>query len=212
VASYFVTGPCHLFYRNISPGVGPAVNVAQRAVRPGDINFVGHTEVSPELAEEAQYKPVFCSLSGEAVPDDQVFLGANTKLIVDLQRFDMRAIHALRAPQAGRNFAAGVPVGSETYLDRGRLVQAHGDGYEFWIQFSFFGTVNAANVAAPDALPAGYYFPCCVTKGTYPTRMTRDAKKVRLMIEPMPVRLGITGGYTTFIKTAAAFANLPAPG
>lgn len=208
----YVTGPCHLYLRVPSIGAGPNRSVAQLQQSNQDILFVGHTEQYPEPAFEDMYKPVMCSLSGEAIEDESVFLGKKAKLVVDLQRFDMEVISLMmNAPRFNRAVGAlpAAAVGSESYLDRGRLVQGHGDSYEFWVKFSFYNTVNAA--IYPNLIP-GYYFPCCITAGTYPTKLTRDAKKVRLMIEPKSVRAGITGGWTLFSQNPTYFTRLPDPG
>lgn len=205
-AFYTVTGPVHVFVRVPSTGAGPRQPVGKLGGRKAV--FLGHVERTPEVAIEPQYKPVFCSLSGEAVPDDKLFLGEATKVVLDLARFDHNVVgDLLTAPRYGHgpNWE-----GSETYLDRGRLVQAHGDGYELWLQYSFFGTANAAG--ASPAMPPGYYFPCCITAGCYPTSLGRDTKKIRLMIEPQSVRANITGGYITYSKQPEAFAGLPDPG
>lgn len=213
LAYYTVTGPVHVFTRAHGAGPGPNRSISQLGTRgSGNIFFVGHTENSPELAGEPQYKPVFCSLSGEAVPDDKLFLGTNFKLVLDLQRFDFDIIHALAHPPHHGNDLGGnaIPLGAESYLTRGRLAQAHGDSYELWLQYSFFDTVN--QVGQDPSMPPGFYFPCCTTSGYYPTKLARDAKKVRLMIEPMPVRVGVTGGFFTYSKDPTYFQNLPDPG
>ncbi len=201
---YYVTGPVHVYFRIASQG-----NVW--TAPGGTIYSVGHTIQSPELAFDAKYKPVFSSLSGEAVPDDEVALGQTVKLVLDLARFDLTIInYLLNMPTYGRFAgAAAALLGTESYLSRGRLLLSNGDAFELWLKHSFFNTVNA--LAYPNLSP-GYYFHSCRVAGVYPANLTRDTKKVRLMIEPKALRTGVTGGFSTFSKDAASFVGLPDPG
>ncbi len=202
---YYVTGPVHLFVRFEKRKIVTLADLFKSAVVPYSL---GHTEKSPDVSVEPQYKPVFSSLSGEAVPDDEVYLGQNIKVVLDLARFDMDIIDKLLNPPFHRD-DVNFPVGSERWDDRGVLLNANQAGFELWLQNSFFNSVNKA--AYPN-LPPGYYFGNCRMAGTYPTNMTRDTKRVRLMIEPKPLRFGITGGFGTFSKHISAFAGLPDPG
>lgn len=205
-AKFYTTGPCHLYVRTNNVGAGPFFTPAQLRASGEPIYFLGHTERTPEPGFETAWKPVFTSLSGEAVPDDELNLGTNCKLVLDLQRFDIDIIHMLMSGRHGRDIVK-YPVGSESYLHRGRLLLQHGDSFELWVKYSFHNTANAQ-----DDLPPGYYFLACRMAGIYPTNLTRDAKKVRLMIEPKPVRMGVVGGFNTFSKDPLYFNNLPDPG
>lgn len=222
-AFYYVTGPVHTFVRVRAKAEdaprsratlqakkneeGQTLYNQNKKGETAKIYFLGHTEKTPDIGMEPQYKPVFSSLSGEAVPDDKVFLGTNYKIVLDLHRFDIDVIHRLMtAPNFGR---AGDILGRESYTDRGSLMFGNGCSFELWLQNSFFGTANA--LAYPN-LPPGYYFYACTVSGIYPTSMTRDTKRVRLVIEPLAVRFGITNGSGAFSKNVLDFANLPDPG
>lgn len=204
---YYVTGPVHIFMR-----VAAAGNVWTASPKDNTTNVlaVGHTVQTPELAFDPKYKPVFSSISGEAVPDDEVFLGQSVRVVLDLARFDLDVINLLlNSPTYGRAAGpASAPLGQESYLSRGRLLLSNGDAFELWLQHSFFGTVNA--LAYPSLSP-GYYFRSCRVAGVYPANLTRDTKKVRLMIEPKSLRYGVTGNTVTFSKRPGDFVGLPAP-
>lgn len=202
-AYYYVTGPVHIYMR-------PARGFAWTG-QPSITNilplFVGNTESSPEPSFEPQYKPVFSSLSGEMVADEQVFLGTNTKVVLDLARFSMPVVNMmLNAPAYGGDAGTWTRgPGHETYLARGSLMMAQGLYYELWLHNTFYNTVNAR--AYPNISP-GYHFYACRTVGFYPTRMTRDTKKIRIMVEAQPRRDTIAGDTLTFDKSPASFACL----
>jgi len=202
-AFYYGAGPVHIYVRIPVRGLGPSVSPSQLT---GKILFLGHCEEAPEPDFTAEYIPVHSSLSGPAVPDDEIYVGGKYELALDMTRFSFSVITLLkRFPMYGR----GAPAGSETYLDRGRFVQAHGDSYELWLFNSFYGTPNA--VMYPD-MPIGYYYPAVRTGGVLPRNMSRDATKAHLALKPLSVRQGVTGGYLTYSQDPRWFQNLPLPG
>jgi len=202
-AYYNVAGPVHIYVRIPSVGVGPFIHPDSRG---GPILFLGHAEDSPEPDFVPQYIPVHSSLAGPVVPDDEIFMGGDFKIQTTFTRFSWDVVQLLQAwPQYGR----GAAPGSETFLDRGRLVQAQGDSFEIWFRNAFYGTANAA--AYPN-MPIGHYYPCCRSLGTYPRKLSRDATRATLGIKPLSARQGITGGFITYSCNPKYFAALPEPG
>ncbi len=140
------------------------------------------------------------------VEDDEIYAGGKYKVSINFARFSWDVIQLLNAfPAYGRQVAPG----TETYLDRGRLVQAQGDSFELWTRNSTWGTPNAA--AYPN-LPIGYYFPGCRVMGTSPRKLTREATQCLLHIKPLSIRQGITGGFLTYTQDPQYFQQLPEPG
>ena len=203
LAFYYVAGPAHIYVRFPSIGAGPYVPPSSLA---GTINFLGHCEESPEPDFIPHYLPVHSSLAGPAIPDDEVDAGVETKLGLMLSRFNYTI--AARIQQAARH-GRGAPLGTETYLDRGRLLMAQGDSFELWIKNSFYGTANAA--AYPD-LPPGYYFPAVRAEGVLPRKINRETKQMHISLFPKSVRLGVVGGFMTYSQDPKWFAKLPDPG
>lgn len=203
LAYYYVSGPVHIYCRIPSVGAGPARPINGLG---GQIFFLGHCKVAPEPASQPQYIPAMSALAGPVIPDDEIYAGQKTELNLEMTRFNFTLLNALASyPMYGR----GAPPGIETYLDRGRLVQAQGDSYELWVVNSFYGTPNAN--AYPD-LPIGYYYPCVRTHENSPKNQSRDATIGMLHCTPLSVRQGITGGFITYLQDPQYFLNLPLPG
>lgn len=202
-AFYYVAGPVHCYMRVPRIGLGP--NVSPNNLT-GRILFLGHATESPEPDFNAEYIPVISSLAGPVIPDDEIFVGGNYQLAVELSRFSFDVVMLMkRFPQYGR----GAPAGVETYLDRGRLIQAQGDSYEIWLRNAFYGTPNAA--AYPN-MPIGYYYPAVRTVGVLPRNLSRDLTKAHITLKPISVRQGVTGGFVTYTQDPVYFQNLPEPG
>jgi hypothetical protein len=201
-AFYNVSGPVHVYVRIPNIGAGPFVGQPSK----GPILMLGHAEEAPEPDFVPQYIPVMSSLSGPKVPDDEIYVGGEYQVQLNLSRFSFSVIQTILAfPMYGR----GATPGSETFLDRGRLVLANGDSFELWLRNAFYGTANS--VAYPD-MPIGYYYRACRSLGTYPRKLSRDATRAMLGIKPLSVRQGVTGGYITYSQDPAHFAELPLPG
>lgn len=202
-AFYNVAGPVHIYVRIPSQGAGP---FQPPGALGGKILFLGHAEDAPDPDFTPQYLPVHSSLAGPVVPDDEIYIGGEYKVQITFSRFSWDVVQLIQAyPQYGR----GAAPGTETFLDRGRLVQAQGDGFELWLRNAFYGTPNA--IAYPN-MPVGFYYPCCRSLGTYPRKLSRDATRATLGIKPLSVRQGITGGFVTYSCNPSWFANLPDPG
>jgi len=203
LAYYYVTGPVHVYARIPNVGAGPYN--APSALR-GTIYFLGHTTDSPEPDFVPQKIPVMSSLSGPLVPDDHVQVGGKYHVAMELARFNITLLKALKQfARQGRLMTAG----TESFLDRGRLILANGDTFELWLRNAFYGTPNAA--AYPD-LDIGYYFPACVYEELLPRNLSQKNQLAHLSVEPQSVRQGVTGGYVTYSQDPAYFANLPDPG
>ncbi len=201
-AFYNVAGPVHIYARIPSRGAGP--NVGQPSK--GKILFLGHCEEAPEPDFVPQYIPVKSSLSGPVVEDDEIFVGGQYQLNMKFSRFSYSVLQLILAcPLYGR----GAAPGSETFLDRGRLVLHNGDSFELWLRNAFYGTPNAE--AYPD-MPIGLYFRACRSMGTYPRNLSRDATRAVVGIKPLSVRQGVLGGYITYSQDPKWFADLPLPG
>lgn len=201
-AFYYVAGPVHCYVRIPPRGAGPFVGQPSK----GKILMLGHCLEAPEPDFVPQYIPVLSSLSGPKVPDDEIYVGGDFQIQLNLSRFSYPVIQLLKAfPMYGR----GTAPGTETFLDRGRLVLANGDSFELWMRNAFFGTPDAE--AYPD-MPIGYYFRACRMMGTYPRNLSRDSTKAMLGIKPLSVRQGVTGGYVTFSQDPKWFSDLPLPG
>lgn len=202
-AYYYVAGPVHAYIRFPGRGLGPYVPVGGLA---GPIHFLGHCTEAPEPTFVPQYVPVFSSLGGTMVPDDEIFMGGTYELTMELSRFDFTMVRRLSAfPMYGR----GQNQGYESALDRGRLVQAQGDSFEVWLVNSFY---NSPNSLAYPNMPIGFYFPSCRTKQVSPQKMSRDATKVNVQIKPISVRQARTGDFVTYTQDPAYFKNLPPAG
>lgn len=203
LAYYYVHGPVHIYARFPKVGAGPYV--APGALS-GTIYFLGHTTDSPEPDFIPKYHPVHSSLAGPEVPDDEVQVGGEYELALELTRFNYQILMAIK--QFARYGRGEVP-GTENFLDRGRLVLAQGDSFELWLKNAFYGTPNAA--AYPD-LPPGYYYPACRTAGVMPRDLSRITVKANAHIKPLSVRQGVTGGFVTYSQDPKWFLNLPDPG
>lgn len=203
-AYYYVAGPVHVFVRVPQPrGPGPYNSPSNLT---GEILFLGHATEAPDPDFVPIYIPVHSSLAGPEQPDDKIQMGGQYKVEIELSRFSYTTLQLIKQ-FAGQGRRA-VP-GAETYLDRGRLMMAQGDSFELWLHNGFYGTVNAA--AYPD-MPPGYYYPACTTAAVLPRKLSRDATKVQLTIEPAAVRYAVTGGWVTYSQEPAVFAKLPPPG
>lgn len=201
-AFYNVAGPVHLYIRVPARGAGPFVGQPSS----GKIWSLGHCEDSPEPDIEPQYIPVKSSLAGPIIPDDEIFVGNDYKLSLNMSRFSWSVLQmVLACPMYGR----GAAPGSETFLDRGRLVLANGDSFELWMRYAFYGTPDA--LAYPD-MPIGMYFRACRSMGTFPRKLTRDATRAMVNIKPLSVRQGVTGGFVTYSQDPKYFKDLPDPG
>lgn len=201
-AFYNVAGPVHVYVRIPTVGAGPFIGQPSK----GPILFLGHCEDSPEPDFVPQYIPVFSSLSGPKVPDDEIYVGGDYKLQLNFSRFSWTVLRAILAfPLYGR----GADAGSETFLDRGRLVLANGDSFELWLRNAFYGTPDA--LAYPD-MPIGTYFRACRSLGTYPRKLSRENTRALLGVKPLSVRQGVTGGFVTYTQDPKYFAELPLPG
>lgn len=202
-AYLYVHGPVGLYIRIPKVGAGPKVGPTALS---GLATFLGHCEKSPEPNYDQKWKPVFTSQSGEVIPADKIYLGTEVKIILPLARWDYDVTQALlAAPRHGR----GSPPGTETYLDRGVLLQRNGVSFELWLRNEFAGTVNAA--AYPD-MPIGTYFPCCNLAAHYPKNLARDAGMLQLMIEANWVQGYPAGSSVCFTSDPAFFKQLPGIG
>lgn len=203
LAYYYVTGPVHIYVRIPNVGAGPYV--APGSLK-GTTYFLGHTTDSPEPDFHPQKIPVISSLSGPLVPDDHIQVGGKYAVGMELARFNLTVVNKLKQfARQGRSMVAG----TESFLDRGRLVLANGDTFELWLRNAFYGTPNA--LAYPD-LEIGYYFPACVVEELLPRKLGIANKLAHLTIEPLSVRQGVTGGYITYSQDPVFFAGLPDPG
>lgn len=201
-AYYNVAGPVHIYVRVPVLGAGPFVGQPSR----GAILFLGHCEESPEPDFVPQYVPVISSLAGPKVPDDEIYVGAEYQVQLNLSRFSYSVIQLIMAcPMYGR----GVAPGSETFLDRGRLLLANSDSFELWLRNAFYGTPDA--LAYPD-MPIGYYYRACRWIGSYPRSLSRVNTRAMVGIKPLSVRQGVTGGYITYSQDPKYFKDLPLPG
>jgi hypothetical protein len=204
-AYFYVHGEADLFWRAPKVGAGPSVGPNELLKDPTPVQFLGHTEKSPQPAYENTYKPVFSSRTGEVIPADKIFMGQDVKVAMKLQRFDYDAITALKAaPRYGRVTAPG----TLTRLDVGLLHQRNGQGLELWIRHAFFGSLNSA--AYPD-LPVGTYFCNVDVAGTYPDNLNRDAAFVQVLFNANWVETP-TGSLLCYTQDPAYFKNLPDPG
>ena len=206
-AYYYVHGPVACYIRIPSVGAGPFVGPAALKATSGSPTFLGHCEKSPQQSEEARWKPVFSSQTGEVIPADKLYMGQEVKVILPLSRFDYDVIQLLRAtPRHGR----GTAPGTETYLDIGALLQRNGLSFELWLKNEFFNTINQA--AYPN-LPIGMYFTCCNMVGIYPVNPGRDATMMQLMIEANWVQAAGGGGVRVcYSQDPSFFTSLPAVG
>lgn len=203
LAYYYVTGPVHIYIRVPTVGAGPYV--APSSLK-GTIYFLGHTLDTPEPDFVPQNIPVMSSLSGPLVPDDHVQVGGKYHLALQLARFNLSVAKKLKQfARQGRSQVAG----TESFLDRGRLMLANGDTFELWLRNAFYGTPNAA--AYPD-LDIGYYFPACKVDEFLPRDLSQKTKLIHTAIEPMSVRQGVTGGYVSYSQDPVYFSQLPDPG
>ncbi len=201
-AFYNVAGPVHIYVRVPVRGAGPFVGQPSK----GPILMLGHCEDAPEPDFVPQYIPVMSSLAGPKVPDDEIFVGGEYQVQLNMSRFSYSVLQLILAcPMYGR----GALPGSETFLDRGRLVLANADSFELWLRNAFYGTPDA--VAYPD-MPIGYYYRACRSLGTYPRKLSRDATRAMVGIKPLSVRQGVTGGFITYSQDPRYFADLPLPG
>lgn len=201
-AFYNVAGPVHIYVRIPKFGAGPFVGQPSS----GRILMLGHAEEAPEPDFVPQYVPVLSSLSGPKVADDEIFVGAEYQVQLNLSRFSYSVLQLILAcPMYGR----GVAPGSETFLDRGRLLLGNGDSFELWLRNAFYGTPDA--LAYPD-MPIGYYYRACRSLGTYPRNLSRVNTRAMVGIKPLSVRQGVTGGYITYSQDPKLFEELPAPG
>lgn len=204
-AYYYATGPVNCFVRVPTIGAGPFVPPLKLLKDSAKPTFLGHTQKTPNPSHEPKYKPVFSSQSGEAIPAEKVYLGQEVKIILPLARFDYDVVQALLAtPRYGRVTAPG----TETYLDRGTLLQRNGLGIELWMRNHFAGTVNAA--AYPN-LPIGMYFLCCNVAGIYPDNLTRDTENIQLLFEANWVQLSPNGNNVCYTQEPEFFSILPDP-
>lgn len=205
LAYYYVTGPVHVYVRVPQPrGAGPYVG--PNALK-GTIYFLGHCTDSPEPDFTPQKIPVMSALGGPLVPDDSIQVGGLYSLNLELTRFNYTVLKVLS--QFARQGRQSLDAGTESFLDRGRLILAQGDTFELWLRNAFYGTANAA--AYPD-LPIGYYYPACVYAEYSPRNLSQKNKLAHLHIEPMSVRQGVTGGFVTYTQDPAYFTALPDPG
>jgi hypothetical protein len=203
LAYYYVTGPVHIYVRIPNVGAGPYL--APSSLK-GTIYFLGHTKDSPEPDFVPQKIPVISSLSGPLVPDDHVQVGGVYHVGMELARFNMQVLKKLKQfARQGRSMTAG----TESFLDRGRLVLANGDSFELWLRNAFYGTPNSA--AYPD-LDIGYYFPACTVAELLPRDLSQKTKLAHIQVEPHSVRQGVTGGYISYSQDPIYFNNLPDPG
>lgn len=171
----------------------------------GTPEFLGHCLASPKPTYEPKWKPVFSSWAGEMMPDDKLYQGNDVKLILPLSQFNMTTLAKLaNAPTLGRD---GLPEGTESFLDIGKLLQRNAISFELWLKNGFFNTANAA--AYPD-LDIGRYFVCCNTVGFNPDSLARDTEQVQLMIEANWVQAWPEGSRFCYSKDPAYFATLPA--
>ncbi len=146
------------------------------------------------------------------IPDDKLYMGQDVKVVLPLARASMTTLEKLLAtPRLGRN-VAGVgtyPMGTESYLDIGSLLQRNGMSFELWLVNGFYNTPNA--LAYPD-LDIGRYFVCCNLAGFTPDRQGRDTEQAQLMIEANWVQAWPTGPRVCYSKDPAYFENLPSIG
>lgn len=201
---YYVAGPVHIYVRCGNPGFNHDTDPTSRRYASG-VQMLGHTVADPKPDFIAKYLDVFSSLSGPVIPDDKIFAGQECKLDLELARFDFTTLLQL---ENYPTFAGAGGVGREAWDARGRLAIAQGDNYEVWLRNAFFGTPNAA--AYPN-LPIGYYFYACTTDSILPRNLSRDATKAQLAVQPLGLRLGITGGVVYYSCDPLDFDFLPAP-
>lgn len=199
-AYYYVHGPVGAYIRIPKVGAGPYIGPDSLSGKP---TFLGHCDKTPKPTYDPKWKPVFSSQSGEAIPADKVYQGTDVKIVLPLQRYDYNVVEALlAAPRHGRL----TPPGTETYLDRGVLLQRNGASFELWLRNEFAGTVNSA--AYPN-LPIGSYFLCCNLGGIYPDNLTRDASMFALMIEANWVQAYPAGNIVCWTHEPKYFSVLP---
>lgn len=205
-AYFYAHGPVAAYIGIPKVGVGPFVGPTQAmsGLKP---TFLGHCEKTPKMSEEAKWKPVFSSQTGEVIPADKLYMGQEIKIILPLARFDYDVIQLLRAaPRHGR----GTPPGTESYLDVGAMLQRNGLSFILFLRNEFAGTINAA--AYPN-LPSGIAFWCCNIAGIYPDNLGRDTAMAQLMIEPNWVQAhGGGGARVCYSQDAAYFKSLPPVG
>lgn len=203
LAYYYVTGPVHVYVRIPKVGMGPYVSPNDLR---GQIYFLGHATEAPEPDFVPQKIPVMSSLGGPLVPDDHIQVGGKYAVAIQLSRYNITVLEQLQQfARQGRSMYAG----TESFLDRGRLLLANGDTFELWLKNAFYGTANAA--AYPDLKP-GYYYPACAVEELMYRDMSQKNTLAHLTIEPLSVRQGVTGGFLTYAQSPLYFANLPDPG
>lgn len=202
-AYYYCTGPVDVYIRIPKIGAGPYYGPKQLLADPTVPTFLGHCEKTPKPSHEQKYKPVFSSQSGEVIPADKVYQGQDVKIALPLSRFDYDAVQLLLAsPRFGRL----TPPGTESYIDRGTLLQRNGLGVELWLRNSFWGTINQA--AYPN-LPIGMYFISINPVATVPDNLTRDTMNVQLLLEANWVGAWPAGNFLCFSQDPAYFKRLP---
>lgn len=203
----YSTGPNYIYVRFPPVGAGPYVPAD--GLQSGTIYFLGTAEQKVEEDLQAQWLPAFNSIAGRMVPFDKNYQGELGQISLLLNKFSHTVVQLLqRFPNNGRVAGADVAPGRETYLSRGRFLQANGDGFELWRANGFFGTLNAG--AYPD-LPPGRYFPCCQTVRIFEADDGLPDEKVLLLIEPQNVYNAVDGSFYLYSEDPAKFVGLPNP-
>lgn len=202
-AYIYSTGPVYVYARIPAVGVGPYKAINKLS---GTIIFLGTDESFIEPTFEQKWKPIMSSIGGDMKAFDKMFMGEDGLVPINLNRFNLSLARLLLAsPFLGRDNVAN---GATTRLGRGAMALANGLTYEIWLAFAFYGTLNAA--AYPD-LPPGYYFPACITAGSYPKTLGISDKKMMLAIEPLDAWNVVDKAFNKYSQDPAYFQNLPSP-
>lgn len=186
-AFYYVQGPVSAWVRFPAVGGGPFVTPTMLKANGVAPTFLGHCEKAPQPSHDPKWKPVFSSVSGEVIPDDELYMGTDVKVVLPLQRFDYDVLLALKAaPRYGR----ATPAGTEGPYDIGAMLQRNGLGIELWLRNQFYGSVNSS--AYPD-MPIGSYFPCVRVAGIVTDKEGSDATLAQVLFSAAWVRIAQTG-------------------
>lgn len=122
------------------------------------IGQLGTCEQHPVNNPEFSWADVHNDLAGEMLPLDQQYEGQIESIILELNRFNWSVSNWLEsAPGSGLAGGNETP-GFESALSRGSYLLQNGGFFRMWLQYSYFGTVNAA--AYPD-MPPGIFYPYC---------------------------------------------------
>ena len=161
MAQAYTSGPCPLY-----AGVG--LN--------GAPVFLGHAERFPRIQIRPRWSDVYCDLSGQSVPYDQVYDGEDAVVTADLTRWN-ESVYAVMADRAktNSNFLAITSRGANGFGEIGSLMVTEGLAYNLYVVFPF-----AAKAAYSATMPLGYRFQAAFLQGPDDFELGGTARKLRL--------------------------------